>query len=66
MLKAKVRVTLEVTETFPDSWSDNEIEKYIEDRIDEYDSEVVDSEIYELDEIKDEEDKYDEWRDLNE
>lgn len=66
MLKAKVRVTLEVTETFPDSWSDNEIEKYIEDRIDEYDSEVVDTEIYELDEIKDEEDKYDEWRDLNE
>lgn len=66
MLKAKVRVTLEVTETFPDSWSDNEIEKYIEDRIDEYDSEIVDTEIYELDEIENDGQDYDEWRDLNE
>lgn len=66
MLRAKVRVTLEVTETFPDSWSDNEIEKYIEDRIDDYDSEVVDTEIYELDEIEEDGQDYDEWRDLNE
>lgn len=66
MQKVTLRLDLEIVEEFPDEWTTDEMEKYIEKHFDEYDHEIVNVDVWEVEDIEEDGQDYDEWRDLNE